>query len=261
MISWFQREVIDEGKLPLFLCLLAFLVTFVATRVITRLIRAGKGRFKNNVSESGVHVHHAVPGLILLLVGAFLSLWVGSESPWAEAAAILVGIGTSLVLDEFALILHLDDVYWSKEGRISVEMVSLCVVCLGLVLVGASPFDFGEDDGTLSVGARVAAVSATLALHVFCIVVTVMKGKYKMALLGIFVPLIVYVSAIRLARPDSRWAKRRYGERRPKKQAKAERRAAKWDARFGPITGWLSDSIAGKPTQPQPQPEPEPSTH
>ena len=58
------------------------------------------------------------------------------------------------MLDEFALILHLDDVYWSEEGRISVEMVSLCVVCLGLVLVGASPFDFGEDDGTLSVGAR-----------------------------------------------------------------------------------------------------------
>ena len=59
------------------------------------------------------------------------------------------------MLDEFALILHLDDVYWSQEGRISVEMISLCVVCLGLVLVGASPFDFGEDDGTTSVGARV----------------------------------------------------------------------------------------------------------
>jgi len=97
-----------------------------------------------------------------------------------------------------------------------------------------------------------------------------------MALIGIFVPLLVYVSAIRLARPRSRWAKRRYGEKNPKKQAKAERRSAKWDARFGPITGWLSDAVAGKPTQPtgpqtqpepqpqpqpQPQPEPEPSTH
>ena len=276
MFSWFQREVIDEGKLPLFLCLVAFLATFVATRVITRLIRAGKGPFKDNVSEGGLHVHHAVPGVFLLIVGAFLSLWVGSESPWAEAAAILVGIGTSLVLDEFALILHLDDVYWSQEGRISVEMISLCVVCLGLVLVGASPFDFGEDDGTTSVGARVGIVAATLALHVFCLVVTVMKGKYKMALLGIFIPLLVYVSAIRLGRPNSRWAKRHYGERNPKKQAKAERRSAKWDARFGPVTGWLSDAVAGKPTQPtepqtqpepqpqpqpQPQPEPEPSTH
>ena len=98
-----------------------------------------------------------------------------------------------------------------------------------------------------------------------------MKGKYKMALLGIFIPLLVYVSAIRLGRPNSRWAKRHYGERNTKKQAKAERRSAKWDARFGPITGWLSDAVAGKPTQPQPQPqtqpqpqpqpEPEPSTH
>ena len=84
MFSWFQREVVDEGKLPLFLCLVAFLATFVATRVITRLIRAGKGPFKDNVSEGGLHVHHAVPGVFLLIVGAFLSLWVGSESPWAE---------------------------------------------------------------------------------------------------------------------------------------------------------------------------------
>ena len=51
-------------------------------------------------------------------------------------------------------------------------------------------------------------VAATLALHIFCIVVTVMKGKYKMALLGIFIPLLVYVSAIRWLVPNSRWAKR-----------------------------------------------------
>ena len=71
MFSWFQREVVDEGKLPLFLCLVAFLLTFVATRVITRLIRAGKGPFKDNVSEGGLHVHHAVPGMFLLIIGAF----------------------------------------------------------------------------------------------------------------------------------------------------------------------------------------------
>ncbi len=61
---------------------------------------------------------------------------------------MLIGIGTSLVLDEFALILHLQDVYWSDEGRISVEMVSLAVACIGLALVGVSPADFSGDPRT-----------------------------------------------------------------------------------------------------------------
>ena len=52
----------------------------------------------------------------------------------------MVGVGTSLVLDEFALILRLDDVYWAEEGRISVEMVALTIGCLGLVLIGLNPF-------------------------------------------------------------------------------------------------------------------------
>ena len=81
------------------------------------MIRAGTGPFRDNVSTSGLHVHHAVPGIILLVTGAFFSVATGSESPWAEIAAVMIGIGTSLVLDEFALILHLSDVYWAEEGR------------------------------------------------------------------------------------------------------------------------------------------------
>ena len=65
----------------------------------------------------------------------------GSGSAWEIVAALLVGVGTSLVLDEFALILHLQDVYWADEGRISVEMVSLAMGCLGLAVVGLTPFD------------------------------------------------------------------------------------------------------------------------
>ncbi len=71
MSSWWERDVIAAGKLPLGLCFLAFVVTFVSTRTITRLIRDGRGPFRNNVTASGTHVHHAVPGLILLIVGAF----------------------------------------------------------------------------------------------------------------------------------------------------------------------------------------------
>ena len=157
-------------------------------------------------------------------------------------------MGTSLVLDEFALILHLQDVYWADEGRISVEMVSLAMGCLGLAVVGLTPFDFSGFEGgfesTLIVGAVVATI---LGL----IVVSVMKGKYKLALFGAFIPLCALVAAVRLARPESRWAKRRYG---PEKVARAERRTASYDERFGPATAWVSDFVAGKPSEPDPAP-------
>jgi hypothetical protein len=255
MFGWFQREIIDNDRLALFFCFLAFVVTFVTTRVITRMIRAGRGPFKNNVSTSGLHVHHAVPGIILLVVGAFVSVSTGSTVPWAEIAAVLIGVGTSLVLDEFALILHLQDVYWADEGRISVEMVSLAIGCLGLVLVGVNPFSFeGEDQLTDS--ATVAVTIIGVVLQVVVIITCVIKGKYKMALFGTFIPLLAQIAAIRLARPGSRWAKRRYG---PKKLAKATARTAQYDERFGPLTDWVSDFIAGKPSEPDPAPAPDPA--
>ncbi len=205
-------------NVPLLVCFAAFVVTFLTTRTITRMIRAGKGPFHDNVSGGGLHIHHAVPGIILLVTGAFLAVGTsGSGSAWAIVAALLVGVGTSLVLDEFALILHLQDVYWADEGRISVEMVSLAMGCLGLAVVGLTPFDFSGFEGgvesALIVGAVVAAI---LAL----IIVSVMKGKYKLALFGAFVPLCALVAVLRLARPESRWAKRHYG---PAKLARAER--------------------------------------
>lgn len=61
--------------------------------------------------------HHAVPGIVLLVTGAFLAVGAGGQTGWAEAAGVMVGIGTSLVLDEFALILRLEDVYWGRRGE------------------------------------------------------------------------------------------------------------------------------------------------
>ena len=71
--DWWYDNIIEPGKLPMLLCLGAFVVTFVLTRVITRLIRAGIGPFKNNVSAGGVHIHHAVPGIILLIIGSLMA--------------------------------------------------------------------------------------------------------------------------------------------------------------------------------------------
>ena len=152
-------------NVPLLVCFAAFVVTFVTTRTITRMIRAGKGPFKDNVSESGLHVHHAVPGIILLVAGAFMAVGTsGSGSAWTTVAALLVGVGTSLVLDEFALILHLQDVYWADEGRVSVEMVSLAMACLGLAVVGLTPFNFSGFEG----GAESVIVVSLVIAAVIC---------------------------------------------------------------------------------------------
>ena len=234
-------------NVPLLVCFGAFVVTFVTTRTITRMIRAGKGPFHDNVSDSGLHVHHAVPGIILLVVGAFLAVGLSeSDTAWEIVAALLVGVGTSLVLDEFALILHLQDVYWADEGRISVEMVSLAMACLGLAVAGLTPFDFSGFEGGLE---SALIVGAVVVVILGLILVSVMKGKYKLALFGAFIPLCALVAAMRLARPESRWAKRHYG---PEKLARARVRTASYDARFGPATAWVSDFVAGRPSEPDP---------
>jgi hypothetical protein len=241
---WFE-DVWDRGHLPLAVCFLAFIVTFATTRVITRLIRTGRGPFKNNVSTSGVHVHHAVPGVFLMVVGAFAALAVDLHSPWSIIAGLFVGIGTALVLDEFALILHLDDVYWSDKGRVSFEIVMLAVACLGLMLIGANPLGFLDEDAE---PVSVISVLITLGLHAAFLVACLLKGKYRMALIGIFLPPVALIGAIRLAKPGSWWARRWYS---PKRLRRTQARSAKYAARWGSMMKSAGDALAGKPTSPE----------
>ena len=244
MEAWLDQEFLESGRLPLFLCFFAFVVTFLTTRVITRMIRSGRGPFGDNVSASGLHIHHAVPGVIILIVGAFLAVGASGEPGWAELAGVLVGIGTSLVLDEFALILRLDDVYWAEEGRISIEMVALTFALLGLILLGANPLavDFDND------AAEISGTIGGIVLILLLVAITALKGKYRLALFALLIPPIGLFGAIRLARPDSRWAKRFYGA---EKQQRAVDRAEKFDARYGPLATRVSDFVAGTPTESQ----------
>lgn len=249
-MDWWQENIVEPGKLPLLLCFAAFIVTFLSTRIITRLIRAGIGPFKNNVSSSGVHVHHAVPGIILLILGTIMALR-GPESPWIEIAGVLSGIGISLILDEFALILHLQDVYWSNEGRVSVEMIGLATAVFGFVLLGFSPLGVDEvTAGDLEV--RLTFVTGAV-LHFLLLLICVLKGKYRSALVGCFVAPVAWWAAIRLARPNSWWGRRRY---RGRKLERAQRRDAKFQARWDPRWRWVSDLIAGAPSLPDPAPTP-----
>jgi hypothetical protein len=245
--NWWHRDVIAAGKLPLMLCFLAFVVTFLVTRMITRLIRDGRGPFHNQVTGGGTHIHHSVPGLILLMIGAFTAVGGPDQIGWRSFAGVTVGIGVSLVLDEFALILHLQDVYWSGEGQLSVEAVSLTAGCLGLALVGFSPFGVSDVNG-VELSFRLSA-AAVFIVDGLLAVVCVLKGKYRSALFGLFVPFIAIVGAIRLARPHSVWARRRY---RGERLAHATHRADDFDRRWAPkLIDW-EDFIGGKPSLPNP---------
>ncbi|MEW2302761.1 hypothetical protein AB0958_22780 [Streptomyces sp. NPDC006655] len=247
MGHWLERNIVEPGKLPLLLALTAFVLTFVVTRVITRLIRAGKGPF-GNVKAGGLHIHHVVPGVVLTVVGGFGAVAGGRYGFGSAAAAIVFGIGAGLVLDEFALILHLDDVYWTEEGRKSVEVVVITAALVGLLLAGFSPFGVNDTSaGELQDrGTVIANVVANFAFSL----VALSKGKTRVAVFGVIVPLVALVGAVRLARPGSPWARRCYGNR-PRARARAGLRAYHHDRRWSRLSRTLQDWIGGRPDRPE----------
>ncbi|NBM19392.1 hypothetical protein [Streptomyces sp. GC420] len=243
MEDWWHRNITEPGKLPLLLALAAFLAAFFVARVITRLIRAGRGPF-HDVSAGATHVHHVVPGIVLATVGGFGMATVSGQG-WAEAlSAAVFGTGTGLVMDEFALVLHLHDVYWSEQGRVSVEAVVLTAAVVGMVLLGAVPFGV-EDVGPEEHAGRT-MVAATIAVNFLFCVVAFAKGKVPPGVLGVVLPPVAWVAAVRLARPGSPWARRRYPEGSRKARGAVER-AARHDARWGRVGRLAENLLGGKP--------------
>ncbi|MFE9168332.1 hypothetical protein ACFYNZ_02200 [Streptomyces kebangsaanensis] len=253
MGHWLERNIVEPGKLPLLLALAAFVLTFAVTRTITRLIRAGKGPF-GNVKAGGLHIHHVVPGVLLTVLGGFGAVASSGRNDFGTAAfAVVFGIGAGLVLDEFALILHLDDVYWSEAGRKSVEVVVLTAALVGLVLVGFSPF--GVNNLSPAELQNRGAVIVAVAVNFLLSLVSLGKGKGRIALFGVIIPFVALIGAIRLARPGSYWAKRFY-RRRPRAQARAGLRAYRHDRRWSGPRRTFQDWIGGKPdTRPDRLPE------
>ncbi|MFF4355294.1 hypothetical protein [Streptomyces sp. NPDC001604] len=243
MGHWLHRNIVEPGKLPLLLALTAFVLTFLITRLVTRLIRAGKGPF-GNVKAGGLHIHHVVPGVVLTVVGGFGAVASGRHGFTAALCAVLFGIGAGLVLDEFALILHLDDVYWTEEGRKSVEVVVLTAALVGLVLSGFSPFGV-NDMSRQELHDRGDVISTVVVNFLFSLAV-LSKGKTRMAIFSVIVPLIGLIGLIRLARPGSPWARRFY-RRRPRARAKATLRAYRHDRRWAGPRRRFQDLLGGKP--------------
>jgi hypothetical protein len=188
--------------------LAAFLITFLVTRAVTRAIRCGRGPFRDT-SVGGVHLHHEVYGIFLLLGTGTTEFAYQPGPPWVQVLALLFGVGAALTLDEFALWVRLNDVYWTRQGRSSVDAVLVALVAGGLLLLGANPFDADQASGE-----GVAAL--TIAVNLVFALVTILKGRVVLGVVGVFVPVVALVGALRLARPESFWARRWYhlGSRR-----------------------------------------------
>ncbi|GAA3888049.1 hypothetical protein GCM10022243_61140 [Saccharothrix violaceirubra] len=183
-------------------------LAFVFIRISVRLIRAGVRWWPGNFTPGGTHIHHVVFGTVLLVLGAVTGIAAPDDlHELRVSAAALLGVGTALVLDEFALLLHLRDVYWSKDGRLSVDAVFLAIGLTGLLLLGARPLGYDELYGE-GVGVRIAVVLVNLGFAI----VALLKGKVWTGLLGLLVPVLPEIGALRLARPGSPWARWRYAE-------------------------------------------------
>ena len=257
----FRLEFVAPGRQPLMWCLIAFILTFFITRSITRYIRATADRTgprkwwqpRNISGKGGTHIHHAVFGVILVLLSgvAMISMAVDGGVREFTVAAVFFGIGAALVLDEFALILHLEDVYWSEDGRTSVDAVFVAVAVAGLLVMGFNPlslFDVGIWRDADSVAARVTVI-ALAVLNLALAVVVLFKGKLWTGLLGMFFTPLLFIGAIRLARPHAPWARWHYQDK-PRKMRRSMERERYLRRPFVQANLWLQHVIAGEPRFP-----------
>jgi hypothetical protein len=243
--DFWNHQLTEHDRQWLFLVLAGIVVSFGFIRFSTRMMRSPRVTWwpGSVVSDSGVHVHHLVFGIVLMIAAGSISFAGWAVSPIYEICAFLFGVGIGLTIDEFALWLYLDDVYWSKEGRASVDAAVIAVAALGLVLLGVRPFDIDDD----TAGDLIASLVIILIL-VGCVAICILKQRFLHAILGFFFfPLALY-GASRIGKPNSPWARRRYGERNPAKQAKAEARFRP-DRRTERFKEGFRDAIGGAPEE------------
>ena len=115
------HEELDPGQRAALVSWLAFTATFGAVRGITYSIKEGKGPFRN-LSVGGAHLHHYMWGIGLVSGVGGVAVHGEDARRRHPAVAFAYGTGLALIVDEFALLLDLRDVYWAKQGRISVDL-------------------------------------------------------------------------------------------------------------------------------------------
>jgi hypothetical protein len=238
--DFWQDQLVENDQQAVFLVLVGFLLSFIFIRISTRLMRSPRVPWwpGSIVSEGGVHLHHLVFGIVTMMLAGTLGFATLGSSPWFEIFAFAFGIGIGLTIDEFALWVHLDDVYWAEEGRRSIDATVIGVLFIALIMFGGRPFEISSYDLTALIVSIVLVV-----LQVVTVATCLFKERLLHALVGFFLPPIAYYGACRIGKPRSPFAKRRYGKRNPGKQALAEvrfapdRRTERFKEKFRDIVG------------------------
>ncbi len=245
IISNFWENLEQHHEQAVFLVLVGFLGSFAFIRMSTRIIRSGSVSWwpGNIESESGLHLHHLVFGIVTMMVAGTLGFVADGRSPYIEICAFLFGVGVGLTIDEFALWVHLEDVYWAEQGRSSIDATVIAASLMGLMVLGISPVAIESG----SPAALIGSILTTLFFFAF-VVVCFAKGRILHGTTGVFVGPIAIYGALRIGKPHSAWARYRYGERRPKKQAKAEARFSP-DRRTERFKEAFRDIVGGKPSE------------
>ncbi|MBJ7332775.1 MAG: hypothetical protein JHC95_22965 [Solirubrobacteraceae bacterium] len=233
--DFWDDQIAENGRQGIFLLLVAFLCSFLFIRTSARLGRSTTWWPGSVVTDGGVHLHHLVWGICTMMAAGVLAFTLRDETPWFELCAVAFGIGMGLTIDEFALWVYLSDVYWAQQGRASIDAALYAAALMVLLVLGFDPFDY--DSGAWAI---IGTAVAILALSLVCFA----KERVTHGLVGLIVPLVSLYAAVRLAKPTSLWARRFYGERRPRKQERAEARYAA--TRSDRIKDRVRDAVGGK---------------
>lgn len=241
MIDYYEY-LAETGRAPALWLLIGFVFTFLATRAVTKSIRASEARHAagepvkkgiiSNIHIAGVHVHHQVWGILLVLVVGMLHFRFDPGSPWLEVLAFLFGAGAALALDQFAMWVHLEDVYWTEQGRKSIDAILVATAVFAAMVILASPVGFIRDQDTAAW-----VIVGAIVVHFLFLLACFLKGKRYMAVFGTIVPGLAVMGSIRLAKSTSFWAMRFYP---PRKRAKAKVRFAQdYPARWDKFRDWI----------------------
>lgn len=140
-VKWFvittNEGIIHNKRLTQLLILVSFLITFWLIRTLTNLQRLGI--IPNQTGD--LHIHHLVPGIILLLISGYSGLSFWNVKFIRVPMAICFGIGAALTIDEFALWLYLRDVYWERQGRDSLDAVIFVITLLSIIFIISEAHD------------------------------------------------------------------------------------------------------------------------
>jgi branched-subunit amino acid transport protein AzlD len=243
--DFWNDQILADEKQGLFLVLVGFILSFSFIRMSTRLMRSPRVPWwpGSVVSEGGVHVHHLVFGIVTMMIAGTLGISTLGQSPYAEICAFLFGVGAGLTIDEFALWVYLEDVYWAEEGRSSIDATVIAAAGMMLILLGFSPFSFE----TGSVEETLASILSA-ALVFLLVAVCFAKQRVLHGTVGFFVFPVALYGALRLGKPGSPWGRRRYGERNPAKRTKAEDRFRS-DRHTERFKNAFRDIVGGKPSE------------